>query len=276
MNSRLLQGTNPSRSTQRGGANEASRMGRTFFFRLCLGLSLAVYPAFAALAQNGGTTAPPPTAIIVQRLVTRNGQRAQELGSYTSRRHYHVQYRGFPHGAEADMVVDAICNGPGSKQFDVVSESGSHLLLDHVVKKLLRTEQEASRDPAENALTPANYDFSLVRTEMNDGRLTYVLRVEPKQRRKLLYRGTIWVDAEDYAVVKIEAEPAKNPSFWIRHTEIHHVYEKTGNFWLPESDRSETKVRLGGTAVLTIDYGTYRLENAATIQPPGQQTSTLN
>jgi hypothetical protein len=66
------------------------------------------------------------------------------------------------------------------------------------------------------------------------------------------------VDAQDYAVVKIDAHPAKNPSFWISDTEIHHVYEKDGDFWLPKSNRSETKVRLGGTAILTIEYGDYR------------------
>lgn len=275
MNSLLL-ATNPSRSTQPGGANKASRRGCPVFFRLCLGLSLAVLSTPAALAQDGGATASPATAKIVQQLVARNQLRAQEVGSYTSRRHYHVQYHGFPHGAEADMVVDATVDGPDAKHFDVISESGSHLLLDHVLKKLLKAEQDASRDRTENALTPANYTFTLVRTETDQERPTYVLTVEPKQRRKLLYRGTIWVDAQDYAVVKIEAEPAKNPSFWIRHTEIHHVYDKTGEFWLPESDRSETKVRLGGTAVLTIDYGTYRFAKAAAVLPPVQQASATN
>jgi hypothetical protein len=28
---------------------------------------------------------------------------------------------------------------------------------------------------------------------------------------------------------------------------------------LPEKNRSETKVRIGGTAVLTIDYGIYQI-----------------
>jgi hypothetical protein len=63
-------------------------------------------------------------------------------------------------------------------------------------------------------------------------------------------------------VVKIEAEPAKNPSFWIAHTQISHSYAKTGGFWLPAQNRSESKVRIGGTAVLTIDYGTYQVEPA--------------
>jgi len=46
-------------------------------------------------------------------------------------------------------------------------------------------------------------------------------------------------------------------SCWISKTHIHHTYAKTGDFWLPEHDRSESRMRLGGTAVLTIDYGQY-------------------
>jgi hypothetical protein len=241
--------------------------GRGFFVRLCAGASvaLALFPA-AAAAQQPGASAAPGIGEIVQQLVSRNEQRAHQLGAYTSRRHYHLTYRGFPHGAEADLVVDVSYAPPSSKHFDVISESGSHLLLDHVLRKLLRTEQDSSRDHAESALTPANYSFSLVGTEINEGRPAYVLRVDPKTQGQLLYRGTIWVDATDYAVVKIDAQPAKNPSFWIRNTEIHHVYTKAGDFWLPQSNRSETKVRLGGDAVLTIDYGDYRFANVAGVE----------
>jgi hypothetical protein len=54
------------------------------------------------------------------------------------------------------------------------------------------------------------------------------------------------------------AEPAKNPSFWISRTLIHQTYEKLGDFWLPKQNRSESKVRIGGTAIFTIDYGVYQ------------------
>ena len=244
----------------RSGAGRAKRF---VLCRLCLGLSLVVLSPSAAFPQQDAAAALPITSEIVHRLVTENEQRSRELGAYTSRRHYHVAYQGFPHAAEADMVVDAVCNGANSKQFDVVSESGSHLLLNHVLKRLLKTEQEDAIHRTDSALTPANYRFSLVGTEQDEGRLLYVLEVEPILSRALLYRGKIWVDAQDYAVVKVEAQPAKNPSFWIRNTQIDRQYEKAGDFWLPQSDRSETKVRLGGTAVLTIEYEDYRFATAA-------------
>ena len=266
MNSLLL-ATKPSPSLSRlpdPPRTEGMRTRCLFSLRFCLGLCLLLLCHPEALPQDGAAAARPVTSEIVQRLVAENEQRSRELGAYTARRHYHIAYVGFPHPAEADMIVDAVCNGANSKHFDVVSESGSHLLLDHVLKKLLKTEQKDAAHRADSALTPENYTFSLVGVEQEEGRLLYVLTVEPILSGALLYRGKIWVDAQDYAVVKIEAQPARSPSFWIRNTQINRQYEKAGDFWLPRSDRSETRVRLGGRAVLTIEYGDYHFATAAT------------
>jgi hypothetical protein len=190
----------------------------------------------------------------------RNKERSERLRHYISVRHYHVEYHGFPVTIAASMDVEATYDAPSSKSFRVLSQMGSGLLIDRVLKKLLKSEQEAARDQSRTALTTENYTFGLVGSEVSDGRRHYILQVEPKGDRKLLYRGRIWVDGNDYAVERIEAAPAQNPSLWIRKTEIHHVYSKIGDFWLPQQNKSETKVSIGGTAVLTIEYGAYRVE----------------
>lgn len=199
---------------------------------------------------------------IVARLTEANKKRTEDLKGYTEERRYSVTYHGFPAKLSATMVVEATYEAPETKHFQIVSLTGSKLLGDRVLKRLLTTEEAAARNPQETALDPTNYSFSLVGQEVLDGRPCYLLAVTPKTGSKLLYRGTIWVDADDYAVVKIDAQPAQNPSFWIRSTEIHHVYAKTGPFWLPEHNESDTLVRLGGSAVLTIDYGAYKTTSA--------------
>ena len=172
---------------------------------------------------------------------------------------YHLEFRGLGQSKTADMHVQATFTAGSGKSFQVIDESGSHLLLNHVLKKLLETEQNDSREQ-KAALTPSNYNFEFQTKTSENGRELYVFAVEPKVKNKLLYRGKIWIDAGDYAVIKVDAQPAETPSFWIKKTEIHHVYAKSGEFWLPETNRSESKVRLGGSAVLTIDYGTYQFE----------------
>jgi hypothetical protein len=94
---------------------------------------------------------------------------------------------------------------------------------------------------------------------------TYVLTVEPRTNDKYLYRGRIWVDAGDYAVVRLEAEPAKNPSFWTKKAEIVQKYIKVGDFWLPAYNHSVTAIRLGGHAELTIDYKDYVIMGASRV-----------
>lgn len=196
---------------------------------------------------------------IVRKLVEENKRRADELKGYTEQREYTVVYHGFP-SLKATMTVAAQYEAPSGKQFHILSQSGPKLLVDRVLKKLLESEVEAAKNPAQTALAPANYTFSLAGEQVIDGRQCYVLHVEPKVPSKFLYRGTVFVDAADYAVVRIEAEPAQNPSFWIKKTQVQHTYGKTGQFWLPEHNRSESAVRLGGTAVLTIDYGPYHVQ----------------
>lgn len=205
---------------------------------------------------------------IIQRMMESNEKRAQSLQHYTEERHYQVEYSGFPRTSAASMNVEATYDAPSSKSFRVLSQTGSKRLIDHVLKKLLVTEKEAAKNPNQTALTPENYTFHLEGTEATADQKFYIFRVKPRVSRKFLYRGKIWVDARDYAVARIEAELAQNPSFWIKRTEIHHVYSKSADFWLPKRNRSETKMRTGGTAILTIDYGEYHIRVANSRQLP--------
>ena len=198
---------------------------------------------------------------IVERMTRKNAERAEALRGFRGTRSYHLEYQGFPGNREAQMVVNVDYQAPDHKEFTVVSQSGSKLLIDRVLKKLLESEREAmnAENRARTALTSDNYNFILKGYESSSGAAAYVLEVEPKTKNKFLYSGKIWVDANDFAVTRIEAEPARNPSFWIRKTEIRHVYRKIDEFWLPQQNYTVTMVRLGGRAILTIDYRDYRI-----------------
>ncbi|HEY0796330.1 MAG TPA: hypothetical protein VGD64_11165 [Acidisarcina sp.] len=227
---------------------------RGFAIGALLIASAGVFRPAHAEAQAG--LPPLSSTEIVARLVARNLERMERLRHYTGKRHYHLLYRGFPSAREAAMDVDVAFDAPARKTFTVTAESGSKMLAERVFRRLMESEKEAALDPARSALTPENYGFELDGAEGGN----YVLRVTPRGDNKYLYRGKIWVDAEDFAVSRIEAEPARNPSFWIKKTEIHHRYGKVGEFWLPMQNHTETRTRLGGVADLTIDYLDYRVE----------------
>ena len=196
---------------------------------------------------------------IVDEMLRHNKARAEGLRHYQSLRHYEVEYKGYSAKIGAKLEVEADYDAVSGKTFHIVSQSGNKLLLDKVLKRLIESEKDAEQNKNSTALTPTNYKFHLSGIENVAGRPAFILEVEPLLDNKYLYRGKIWVDATDFAVARIEAEPAKNPSFWISSTAINHEYTRTGEFWLPAQNRSETKVRVGGTAVLTIDYGKYQV-----------------
>ncbi len=205
-----------------------------------------------------------PLERIVKNLQEANAQRAAALDGFVGTRVYRMQYRGFPGDRDAEMVVNVTFHAPYSKVFSVVSQTGSKFVIDHVFTKLLEGEQEAANDDnrRRTALSTENYDFSLAGFEKSAAGGEYVLDLLPRTRNKFLYRGKIWVDAKDFAVVRIEGEPAKNPSFWIKKTTVAHRYIKLNDFWLPAENHTESVIRLGGTANLSIEYKDYRITKA--------------
>jgi hypothetical protein len=237
-----------------------------------VGLITAIGPAalIAADSESRLTASAPLSADqVVDNLIRRNQERAQALLHSDATRVYRLVYQGFPGDREAEMTVEATYDQPSSKEFKVVSQSGSKLVINRVFKRLLDSEKEAAQ-PAMSAKTQLNrdnYKFELVGYEPSKTGGQYVLRVNPKSSSKYVYRGQVWVDAADFAVTRIEAEPAQNPSFWTKKSEIHHEYKKVQDFWLPAKNESVSYIRLGGRATLTIEYKDYRVIDGR--QPSG-------
>ena len=222
-------------------------------------------------AASAPVSAPLSADQVVDNLIRRNQERAQALLHSEATRVYHLVYSGFPGDREAEMTVEATFDRPSSKEFKVVSQSGSKLVVNRVFKKLMDGEKEAAQ-PAMSAKTQLNrdnYTFELVSYEPSKTGGQYVLRVNPKSNSKYVYRGQVWVDGTDFAVTRIEAEPAQNPSFWTKKSEIHHEYKKVQDFWLPAKNESVSYIRLGGHATLTIEYKDYRVIDAR--HPDGTQ-----
>lgn len=221
-------------------------------------------------SADGGASANLSATQIAERMQVRDQERTRALRFYKALRHYEVEYRGFSKRVEAKMDVEVGYDAASGKQMVIVAQSGSKFLLEKVLKRAVDSEKEAGQDKRSTALTTANYRFQLQGRETVAGRPAYILNVEPLVPSKFLYRGKVWVDEADFAVVKMETEPAKSPSFWIARTLIHYTSAKTDGFWLPEQVRSETKVRIGGTAVLTIDYGKYEIVQNAGLPAQGR------
>jgi outer membrane lipoprotein-sorting protein len=235
-----------------------------------ISIVIALCTTTCVMAQQPAENAAPAGAArltldqILTNLEQRNAQRAAALEQFEGTRVYRMEYRGFPSDRDAEMVVKVRFQAPNTKQFTVVSETGSKFVIDHIFRKLLEGEQEAAKgdNRTDTALTRRNYDFELAGLVNSPEGAQYVLNLIPKNRNKFLYRGKIWVDARDFAVARIEGEPGKNPSLWIKKTDIAHRYKKVDDFWLPAENHTESFIRLGGKATLSIEYRDYKIIKA--------------
>jgi hypothetical protein len=219
---------------------------------------LAIALASILIGTPGGTASSPQTTEeVVAAMVSRDAERIAAEHGYTAMRRYELENRG--RHKRAEMLVRVTGHEDGSKTFETVSASGWGVVLKYVFPRLLEAEVESSRPDARDRsrITPENYSFEMTGTEEVHDRPAYVMTMEPKTKNKFLMRGRIWVDAEDYAIVRIEGQPAKNPSFWTRSVHFTHEYQKSGVFWFPMRDDSVTDVRIVGTTEMRIEYFDY-------------------
>lgn len=235
--------------------------GRIYFPLIAAAVTLS---AVRASAQVPATIAAEPQLTlsqVVEKLVQKNAERAKALESYRGKRIYKIDYKGFPSALHAEMIVEMTYAAPAKKDFKILSESGSKWIVKRVLKRLIDGEKEAQEAATRKSveLNTQNYNFTSLERQTDARGCGYVLAIQPKVPNKFLYRGRIWVNDQDFAVCRIEAEPSKNPSIWITKTEIRHNYQKFQDFWLPVENQSISSLRLGGRATLTITYQDYEI-----------------
>ncbi|MBV9182826.1 MAG: hypothetical protein JO356_16060, partial [Acidobacteria bacterium] len=189
-------------------------------------------PRLAILDVGGKDLPALPVDVLVEKMLAASARRATALRGFRETRLYNLEYHGLFGARQATMRVLASFAAPEQRNFTVIAQSGSKLLLNRVLLRLLDSEREAYRNERQIELTPENYRFQSGGLDRDSNHNPcYILNVEPRQESRFLYRGKIWVDAQDFALARMEGQPAKSPSFWIRDTQIDSTWQKTAGFW---------------------------------------------
>jgi hypothetical protein len=197
---------------------------------------------------------PPSVSEIVQRMLTHNEHQNQTLLEFEAQRKFFAVNMRFK--MDSTMVVQTVFRRPDSMESSVVSEAGSTLIKQRVFDEILKSEAETHRkeDKQQVDITPRNYNFSFVAQEMCNDRPCYRLSISPKRKDKYSLQGDAWIDAEDYAIVRLHGAPAKKPSFWTLKTEIDKRYRKIEAMWLPDRLDSSSDIFVAGHSTLSIEY----------------------
>jgi len=199
---------------------------------------------------------------IFARLLAHNEQRKAALADYTARRTYQVvDLKGKVHAEEVGWME---FRAPDKKRFVLTSESGSGLVRHMALNPLIESEIEtaAGKEHHDSAIAPENYTFTLLGEQQVGPYRCFAVQAAPKRKDKYLFEGKVWIDVEDYAVVRIEGHPAKKLSFWIDRADFVRQYQKIGGFWLPQRDETLVQVRMYGKKVLTINHQDYTVNGA--------------
>ena len=199
---------------------------------------------------------------ILDGMATHNEWQRNTLDEYEAQRLFSASNKRF--NVHAKLNVTTIFQRPHSIESLVTAHEGSACIRKRVFHKILKAESETTGREAKQQIdiTPANYVFTLMGEEVCENRKCFRLRISPRRKGKYSLDGEVWVDAEDYAIVRIKGSPSKRPSFWTRRTEIDRRYKRFGGIWLPYRFESASRILIFGRSTLSIVYSYNSLRTA--------------
>jgi outer membrane lipoprotein-sorting protein len=195
-----------------------------------------------ASAQTESTV--PTVETIISRMAQARADNRARFRSYIVTRDYKL-FGKERHKTESQVIADIIFDPPDFKKYAIQQTSGAGL-GEKIVRRMLESEVEVTKDYSSTDISPDNYDFRFIREEDVSGQRSYVLELLPRRRDKNLLRGNIWVDANTYLLHRTEGEPAKRTSWWLRDVRIALLYGDVGGMWLQTASESTAKVRILG------------------------------
>lgn len=181
------------------------------------------------------------------------------LKEYSVSRQYTMENFRFGKQAAVDVLMNyRMVEG---ERYTVLTRTGSDK-LNSIIDQVLASEATASA-PAENArhqITAANYRARLLGIEIVARHSCYVLDLTPKFKNRFLIAGKVWVDAENYGVVRIEGQFAASMSMLVGTPHISEEFAEVDGFWLPLHVRSITSSFLLGPTELNILFTNYQFD----------------
>ncbi len=228
--------------------------------RAQIACSVVIYLAAAACGSAQTQSALPPSADIIAQMVQAQADNHAHFRPYVVTRDYKL-FEGKDHSqAKSRITAEIIVVPPESKQYIIVDTDGSSW-GEKIVRTMLDGEVSFAKDSSVSDITRDNYNFLLVGQDELSGQRCYVLELLPKRKSKDLLRGTIWVDASTYLPQRIEGEPAKSPSWWLKDVRVVLLYGYVGQMWLQTSSKATANVRILGQSTMVWHDVKYQVGN---------------
>jgi outer membrane lipoprotein-sorting protein len=160
--------------------------------------------------------------------------------------------------AKSQVLAKVDFAPPNEKNYTIEKSSGSGQ-GEKITRKVLDHEKSMAKGDESVALTRENYDFEYLRAETINGRRAYVLQLTPKHNDKNLIKGLAWIDAETFHPLRVEGEPAKSPSWWVKSVKLSLTFGQVGDMWLQTGTQAIANVRFLGPHTMVARDVNYQL-----------------
>ena len=213
----------------------------------------------AAFASEAGALAEhPDLGIMVQKITEAQLDNRGRAKPYSVTREYKVFGTD---AAKPRTDVVAIVNflPPNVKNYDIDQSTGG--MGEKVIRHILDHEVDVARDPRMMMVNQQNYDFAFIGDDVLVGTPCYKLEITPRHERKELLKATLWVDKNSYRILRLEGDPVKSPSFWVKDVHLVLEFGEVSGMWLQTQTLALAHLRFGGEYKLTsqdLDYDVTR------------------
>ena len=190
----------------------------------------------------------PDLSVLVKSITDAQLENRERAKAYSVTR----EYKLFGNDAlqpRTEVVAKVNFLPPNVKSYDIDQSTGG--MGEKVVRHILDHEVDAARDPNMMMVNEENYRFDYIGEEALEGNACYKLRITPKHERKDLLKATIWVDKNSYHIVRMEGDPAKSPSFWVKDVHLILEFGEVAGMWMQTETLALAHLRFGGVYKLT-------------------------
>ncbi|MGA2166574.1 MAG: hypothetical protein ABSG62_00085 [Terracidiphilus sp.] len=219
---------------------------------------LACLPIAALQARQ------PDEASVIRGVDAAVKARVDTVAGYTVTEHYAVFRNADENHPVAEMTVKTVYRQETGKSYTIVSESGSEFIRKHVLGTLLDDEKNINLPGIREHswFTSANYEMHLKPggVQRVDRRDCLALAIVPRRKATNMIEGTLWVDAEDGTIVRIEGTASQSPSVFTGPAQVVRQYVNMSGFSMATHARAVSDSFLLGRTTVTIDYRDYQIQ----------------
>jgi hypothetical protein len=220
--------------------------------------SFLFFLASAMACDSAQTVSPVPTENIIARMAQAGEHNHAHFRPYVVTRDYKLFGKETIVPA-SEVLAELTFLPPYLKSYAIRHTNGTSM-GESIVRRMLDAQMAFAKDSGSTDISQGNYNFRFIREEDVNGHHCYVLELLPRRKAKNLLRGNIWVDAKTYLLHRVEGEPVKSSSWWLKDVRIVLLFGYVGEMWMQTTSESTANVRIVGQYKMISQDVSYKID----------------